>query len=73
MITIRRLNDKTLSKMTGKQKMKHMNVTLRFTRITGMMRHMNKLRRTLELKNRKLQNKKITKRKKLKRVKRSLL
>ena len=36
--------------MTGKERMKHKNVTLRFTSITGMMKNMNKLRRTLELK-----------------------
>ena len=63
---------KTLPKMTVKQEMKHRNVTLRFTSITGMMRNMNnKLRRTLKLKT-KLQNLKIKKRKKLKRMKRSL-
>ena len=65
---------KTLPKMTGKQKMKHRNMTLRFTSITGMMRNINKLRRTPELKKRKLrnQNQKITKRKELKRMKRFL-
>ena len=63
---------KTLLKITGNQKMKHRNVTLRFTSITGMMRIMSKLRRTPELKKRKLQNQKITMRKKLKRMKRSL-
>ena len=41
---------KTLPKMTGKERMKHRNVTLRLTSITGMMKNMNKLRRTLELK-----------------------
>ena len=41
---------------TGKQKMKHKNVTLRFTSIKRMLRNMIKLRRTLELKKRKLQN-----------------
>ena len=41
---------KTLPKMTGKERMKHRNVTLRFTSITGMMKNVNKLRRTLELK-----------------------
>ena len=65
---------KMLPKMTGKQKMKHRNMTLRFTSITGMMRNINKLRRTPELKKRKLrnQNQKITKRKELKRMKRFL-
>ena len=58
--------------MTGKQKMKHRNATLRFTSITGMMRNIGKLRRAPELKKRKLQNQKITMRKKLKRMKRSL-
>ena len=63
-----------LPKMTRKQKMKHRNKTLRFTSITGMMRNINKLRRTPELKKRKLQNQnqKITKRKELKRMKRFL-
>ena len=63
---------KMLPKMTGKQKMKHGNVTLRFASITGMMRSINKLRRTLKLKIKKLQNQKITNRKKLKKMKRSL-
>ena len=36
--------------MTGKQKMKHRNMTLRFTSITGMMRNMGKLSRAPELK-----------------------
>ena len=63
---------KTLPKMTVKQEMKHRNVTLRFTSITGMMRNISKLRRTPELKKRKLQNQKITMSKKLKRMKRSL-
>ena len=73
MITMGRLKrKKTLPKMTRKQKMRHRNVTLRFTSIAGMMRNMNKLRRTPELKKRKLQNQKITKRKKLKRMKRYL-
>ena len=58
--------------MTGKQKMKHRNVILRFMSITGAMRNMIKLRRTLEMKKRKLQNQKITKMKKLKRNKISL-
>ena len=61
---------KTLSKMTGKQKTKHRNVTLKFITITEMMRNMNKIRRTLKLKKRKMENQKITKRKKLKRIKR---
>ena len=52
--------------------MKHGNVTLRFASITGMMRSINKLRRTLKLKIKKLQNQKITNRKKLKKMKRSL-
>ena len=52
--------------------MKHRNVTLRFTNITGMMKNMNKLSRTLELNKRKLQNQETTKRKKLKRMKKSL-
>ena len=63
---------KQLPKMTGKQKMKHRNVTLRFTSITGMISNMSKLRRTAELKKRKWQNQKITMRKKLKRMKKSL-
>ena len=63
---------KTLPKMTGKERMKHRNVTLRFTSITGMMKNMSKLRRAPGLKKRKLQNQKITMRKKLKRMKRSL-
>ena len=58
--------------MTGKERMKHRNVTLRFTSITGMMKNMSKLRRAPGLKKRKLQNQKITMRKKLKRMKRSL-
>ena len=67
MITMRRLKrKKTLPKMTGKQKMKHRNMTLRFTSITGMMRNMSKIRRTPELKKRKMQNQKITMRKKFK-------
>ena len=61
---------KTLSKMTGKQKMKHRNVTLKFITIVEMMRNMNKIRRTLKLKKRKMEKQKITKRKKLKRTKR---
>ena len=48
--------------MTGKHKMKHRSVALRFTSITGTMKNMNKLRRTPE----------ITKKKILKRLKRSL-
>ena len=40
------LRKEKLPKMTGKQKMKHRNVTLRFT--TGMMRNMSKLRRTAD-------------------------
>ena len=60
MITMGRLKrKKTLFAMTGKQKMKHRNVTLRFTSITGMMWNMSKLRRTPEPKKRKLQNQKI--------------
>ena len=58
--------------MTGKQKMKHRNATLRFTNITGIMKNMNKLSRTMELNMRKLQNQETTKRKKLKRMKKSL-
>ena len=58
--------------MTGKQKMKQRNVTLRFTSITGLMRNMSKLRRTPQLKKRKWQNHKITMRKKMERMKRSL-
>ena len=57
--------------MTGKQKMKRRNVTLKFSSITGMMKNINKTRRTMKLKKRKMQNQKITKRKKLKRMKRS--
>ena len=54
MMTKGRLKSKeTLPKITGKQKMKHRNVTLRFMSITEMMRNMNKLRRTLELKKKK--------------------
>ena len=58
MTTMGRLNRrlKALPKMTGKQKMKHRNVTLIFMSITGSMRNMNKLRRTLEREKRKLQN-----------------
>ena len=41
---------KTLSNMTGKQKIKHRNVTLKFMSITGMMRSMNKTQRILKLK-----------------------
>ena len=41
---------KTLPKMTVKQKLKHRNVTLKFTSIAGLMRNMNKTRRTLKLK-----------------------
>ena len=47
--------------MTGKQKIKHRSMTLRFMSITGMMRNIKKLRRTLELKNKELENQKITK------------
>ena len=57
--------------MTGKPKMKHRNVTLKLMSITGMMRKMNKTRRTMKLKKRKKQNQKIIMRKKLKRSKRS--
>ena len=57
--------------MTGKPKMKHRNVTLKFMSITGMMRNMNKTRRTMKLKKRKKQNQKIIMKKKLKRSKRS--
>ena len=72
MMTMRRLKrKKTLPKITGKQKMKHINVTLKFMRIIGMMRNMNKTMKTLKLKKRKMENHKITKRKKLKRMKRS--
>ena len=49
--------------------MKHRNVTSKFMSITGMMRNMNKTRRTMKLKKRKKQNQKITIRKKLKRTK----
>ena len=65
-----RLKRKRTSKMTGKQKMKQRNVTLKFITITEMKRNMNKIRRTLKLKKRKMENQKITKRKKLKRIKR---
>ena len=65
-----RLKRKKTSKMTGKQKMKLRNVTLKFITITEMMRNMNKIRRTLKLKKRRMENQKITKRKKLKRIKR---
>ena len=54
----------SLPKITGKQKMKHRNVTLRFMSITEMMRNMNKSR-TLELKEKKIENQKIRRRKKL--------
>ena len=47
--------------MTGKHKMKHRSVALRFTSMTGMMKNMNKSR-TPEITNRKI----------LKRMKRSL-
>ena len=60
---------KTLPKMTGKQKMKHRDVTLKFLSITGIMRNIKKTRRTMKLKKRKMQNQKITKRKKLKKTK----
>ena len=70
MSTMERLKKKTLPKMTGKQKMKHRNVTSKFMSIPGMMRNMNKTRRTLKLKKRKMQNQKITQKKKLKRTKR---
>ena len=54
MMTKGRLKSKeTLPKITGKQKMKHRNVTLRFMSITEMKRNMNKLRRTVELKKKK--------------------
>ena len=62
---------KTLPKMTGKQKMKHRDVTLKFLSITGIMRNIKKTRRAMKLKKRKMQNQKITKRKKLKKAKRS--
>ena len=80
MITIGRpkKRTKTLLKMTEKQKMKHRNVTLKFMTITGMMGNMTKIRKTLELKKRKMQNQKIIKKtiqtkegKILKRMKRS--
>ena len=71
MMTMGRLKrKKALPKMTGKQKMKHGNVTLKFISITGMMRNMNKTTRTLISKKRKMQNQKLPKRKKLKRTKR---
>ena len=63
---------KTLSKLTGKHKMKHRSVALKFMSITGMMmRNMSKTRRALKSKKRKMQNQEITKRKKLKIMKRS--
>ena len=72
MMTMGRLKrKKTLPKVTGKQKMKHRNVTLKYMSITGMKRNMNKASRTMKLKKRKMQNQKLTKRKKLKRTKRS--
>ena len=58
MTIVRLKRKKTFPKMTGKQKMRHKNVTLRFMSIRGMMRNMHKLRGTLELKKRKLQNQK---------------
>lgn len=65
-----------LPKMAGKQRMKHRNVTLKFTTITGMMRIITKTRRALNLKKRKIQNQKSIRntiqtkeRKKLKRMK----
>ena len=63
---------KTLPKLTGKHKMKHRSVALKFMSITGMMmRNMSKTRRALKSKKRKMQNQEITKRKKLKIMKRS--
>ena len=61
---------KTLPKITKKQKKKHKNVTLKFMSITRMIRNMNKTRRMLKLKNRKMQNQKISTRKKFKTTKR---
>ena len=61
-MTMERLKrKKTLLKMTGKQKIKHRSMTLSFMSITGMMRNIKKLRRTLELKNKELENQKIIK------------
>ena len=61
-MTMERLKrKKTLPKMTGKQKIKHRSMTLRFASITGMVRNIKKLRRTLELKKKELGNQKITK------------
>ena len=67
MMTMGRLSKKKiLPRMTGKQKMKHRNVTLKFMSLTGMMMmNMRKTRRALKSKKRKIQNQKITKRKKL--------
>ena len=48
---------KTLPRMTGKQKMKHRNVTLKLS-IKGMMRNMTKARRILKPKKRKMWNQK---------------
>ena len=71
MMTMGRLKrKKMLLQMTGKQKMEHRNVTLKFLSITGIMKNMNKTRRAMKLKKRKMQNQKITKWKKLKRMKR---
>ena len=64
MMTIGRLRrKKTISKMTGKQKRKHRNVTLKFMSITGMMMNMNKTKRALKLKKKKMQTQKKTKEK----------
>ena len=68
----------TFAKKTGKQKIKHRNVTLKFMNITEMMKNMSKSGRELKLKKRITQNQKIIKktiqtneRKQLKRKKRS--
>ena len=67
---------KKLPKMVGKQRMKHKNVTFKFTTITGTMRNITKTMRTLNLKKKKMENQKIIRntiqtkeRKKMKRMK----
>ena len=64
--------------MTRKQKTNHRNVTLKLMRMTEIMRDMNKTKRTLKLKRRKMQNQQVIKktiqtkeREKLKRMERS--
>ena len=47
--------------MTRKQKTNHRNVTLKLMRMTEIMRDMNKTKRTLKLKRRKMQNQQVIK------------